>query len=76
MRSISHSATPSSYLQTTKFANIKVSNRKNEEIVIINKGKDGSGFDVCRQCGAAQLCDGKSLKENGVVGLTCSHARW
>ena len=76
-----YSATPSSDLQATNFANIKVSNRKNEEIVIINKGKDGDGFDVCRQCGAAQLHDGKSLKENGVgapffVGgrqANCSH---
>ena len=63
MRSITHSATPPSDLQTTKFANIKVSNRKNEEIVIISKGKDGGGFGVCRQCGAAKLHDGKPLKE-------------
>lgn len=61
-----YSATPSGDLKRTKFVNIKVSNRKNEEITILNKGKGGDGFDVCRQCGAAQLHNGKSLKENGV----------
>lgn len=77
-----YSATPSaSELKETIFKNIKISNRKNEEIVIVNKGQDSAGFDVCKQCGAAQLHDGKTLNDNGIKApytfkgetVSCSH---
>lgn len=76
-----YSATPSNDLTETKYANLKVCNRKNEEIIILNKGIDSQGFDVCRHCGAAQLHGEKSLRENNVGApftskgqrVTCSH---
>ena len=61
-----YSATPGSDLKNTKYANLKISNRRNEEILILNKGNEDSGFDVCRLCGAAQLHGDKTLKENNV----------
>ena len=61
-----YSATPSNDLKDTKYANLKVCNRKNEEIIILNKGCDSTGFDVCKSCGAAQLHNGKSLRENNI----------
>ena len=76
-----YSATPSSDLKETKYSNLKICNRKNEEIIILNKGIDGQGFDVCRHCGAAQLRGDKSLRENNVGApftnkgqrVLCSH---
>ena len=76
-----YSATPSSDLKETKYSNLKICNRKNEEIIILNKGIDGQGFDVCRHCGAAQLHGNKSLRENNVGApftnkgqrVLCSH---
>lgn len=61
-----YSATPSSDLRKTKYLNLNIANRKNEEIIILNKGIDGNGFDVCRACGAAQPHNDKSLKENNI----------
>lgn len=76
-----YSATPSNDLTTTKYKNLKISNRKNEEILILNKGNNSEGFDICRYCGAAQPHSDKSLKENGInapftnVGnrISCNH---
>ena len=76
-----YSATPSSDLKETKYSNLKICNRKNEEIIVLNKGNEGQGFDVCRQCGAAQLHGEKSLRENNVgapftvkgTRVSCSH---
>lgn len=61
-----YSATPSEDLKQTKYENISISNRKNEEIIILNKGVEGKGFDVCKHCGAAQPSGDKTLKENGI----------
>ncbi len=61
-----YSATPSNDLTNTKYKNISFANRKNEEIIILNKGKENKGFDVCRDCGAAQPSGDKTLKENGI----------
>lgn len=76
-----YSATPSEDLVETKYINLKISNRKNEEIIILNKGINGNGFDVCRDCGAAQPSGDKTLKENGIGApftikgkkVTCNH---
>lgn len=76
-----YSATPSNDLTVTKYENLKVCNRKNEEIIILNKGIDSQGFDVCKDCGAAQLHGDKSLRENNVGApftnkgqrVSCSH---
>ena len=76
-----YSATPSSDLKETKYSNLKICNRKNEEIIILNKGIEGQGFDVCRHCGAAQLHGDKTLRENNVGApftnkgqrVLCSH---
>lgn len=76
-----YSATPSEDLKHTKYAKLSVCNRKNEEIIILNKGVDGKGFDVCRHCGAAQPSGNKTLKENGIGApftmkgnrVTCNH---
>lgn len=76
-----YSATPSEDLRPTKFKILSISNRKNEEIIILNKGVDGKGFDVCRECGAAQPSGNKTLKENGIGApftnkgnrVNCSH---
>lgn len=61
-----YSATPSEDLKHTKYEKLSISNRKSEEIIILNKGIDGKGFDVCRYCGAAQPSGNKTLKENGI----------
>ncbi len=61
-----YSATPSDDLRKTIYPNLSISNRKNEEIIILNKGIEGKGFDVCRYCGAAQPSGNKSLRENGI----------
>ena len=61
-----YSATPSNDLTSTKYKNLKVCNRKNEEILILNKGNNSEGFDICRHCGAAQPHSDKSLRENGI----------
>ena len=76
-----YSATPSEDLRPTIFERLSISNRKNEEIIILNKGVDGKGFDVCRDCGAAQPTGNKTLKENGIGApftnkgnrVNCSH---
>jgi len=76
-----YSATPSKDLKDTAYINLKICNRINEQIIILNKGIDSQGFDVCKSCGAAQLHNGKSLKENGIGapytikgrGITCGH---
>lgn len=76
-----YSSIPSNDLICTKYKNIKIANRYNEEIIVLNKGSEEKGFDVCRLCGAAQPHGNKTLKENG-VGMpftingeryTCSH---
>lgn len=77
-----YSATPSNDLKQTKFANIKIANRKNEEIIILNKGVKNRGFDICKECGAAKIHDDKSLKESGYKApftvrgkeISCSHS--
>ncbi len=61
-----YSATPSEDLKPTKYKNLSISNRKNEEIIILNKGKNGEGFDVCRDCGAAQPHSEQTLRQNGI----------
>ena len=61
-----YSATPSEDLVETKYNNLMIANRKNEEIIILNKGIGGKGFDICRDCGAAQISQSKSLKDNGI----------
>lgn len=61
-----YSATPSDDLIQTKYPNLSFANRSGEERIIINKGDKGNGFDVCKDCGAAHVHNGKSLKENGV----------
>ncbi|CCV65553.1 Putative DEAD/DEAH box helicase [Paracholeplasma brassicae] len=61
-----YSATPSGDLRRTNYSKLSVSNRKNEEIIIMNKGIEENGFDVCRDCGAAQPRGTKTLKENGI----------
>lgn len=61
-----YSATPSNDLTNTKYINLKICNRKNEEILILNKGNNSEGFDICRYCGAAQPHSDKSLRENGI----------
>ncbi len=76
-----YSATPSKDLKSTKYKALKTCNRKNEEIIIMNKGIESQGFDVCRLCGAAQLHGDKSLRENNVGApftnkgqrVTCLH---
>lgn len=76
-----YSATPSTDLTKTKYDNLKICNRKDEEIIILNKGNSSKGFDVCRLCGAAQPHGDKTLKENGIgapftskgARVSCSH---
>ncbi len=76
-----YSATPSEDLKVTKYKNLFISNRKNEEIIILNKGKNDEGFDVCRDCGAAQPHSQYTLKDNGIGApftnygkpVNCSH---
>ncbi|HMM00024.1 MAG TPA: DEAD/DEAH box helicase [Bacilli bacterium] len=76
-----YSATPSIDLKETKYPNLRICNRTNEEVIILNKGNYSEGFDICRDCGAAQPHNDKSLKENGIGApftykgsrVTCSH---
>lgn len=76
-----YSATPDTDLVKTDYENLSISNRKDAEIIILNKGIEGNGFDVCRCCGAAQPHNGKTLKENGIRApftrgkrVDCSHS--
>ena len=49
-----YSATPDrNDLQKTKFLNVSVATRSNQELIILNKGIKGAGFKVCKDCGAA-----------------------
>lgn len=59
-----YSATPSGDLSTTKYKNIKIANAEDQEIIVLNKGHDDEGFDVCTKCGAAQPHSDKTLREN------------
>lgn len=52
-----YSAPPKDDMQTTKFAKLKIANRYDEVITIINKGPECRGFTVCRKCGAAVAGD-------------------
>ena len=78
-----YSATPNNDLKSTKYKNIMIANRKNEEIIILNKGQNSNGFDVCCLCGAAQIHDGKTLRDNGIGApftlkgnrVSCNHRR-
>lgn len=67
-----YSATPNNDLARTKFKNIKIANRKDEEIIILNKGKNSEGFDVCKKCGAAQIHSKDTLENNGYNRLYTS----
>ena len=49
-----YSATPDrNDLQKTKFLNVSVATRSNQELIILNKGIKGAGFKVCKDCGAS-----------------------
>lgn len=48
-----YSAPPKDDMQNTKFSKLKIANRYDEVITIINKGPESCGFTVCRKCGAA-----------------------
>lgn len=48
-----YSAPPKDDMLVTKYKNIKIANRYDEEITIINKGHGSKGFSVCTKCGAA-----------------------
>lgn len=48
-----YSAPPQNDLMSTKYSKIKIANRYDEEITIINKGPETRGFSVCEKCGAA-----------------------
>lgn len=40
-------------MKGTPYANLKLANRYDQRITIINKGPDNDNFSVCRECGAA-----------------------
>lgn len=48
-----YSAPPKDDMEQTKFSKLKIANRYDENITIINKGPFGAGFTVCTKCGAA-----------------------
>lgn len=48
------------------YKNIRISSRKNQRIIMMNKGKSNKGFVVCNDCGAAVAGDNEdALKEIG-----------
>lgn len=49
----SYSATPNEDMKDTKFAHIRYSNRKDCDLIVVNRGPENEGFDVCTKCGAA-----------------------
>lgn len=49
-----YSATPSREdMQETGFVNIKKAKRADQPLIVLNKGPNGKGFNVCKDCGAA-----------------------
>ena len=48
-----YSASPKDDMEQSKFPKLKIANRYDENITIINKGPFGAGFNVCTKCGAA-----------------------
>lgn len=48
-----YSAPPKDDMQITKYVNLKIANRYDENITIINKGPNNEGFTICKKCGAA-----------------------
>ena len=40
-------------MKDTKFAHIRYSNRKDCDLIVVNRGPENEGFDVCTKCGAA-----------------------
>lgn len=62
-----YSATPSGSLNSTQYSNIKVADADGQEIIVLNEGHDGEGFDICTKCGAARPHnDLKTLKEENI----------
>jgi len=40
-------------LKKTPYQNIRIANRSDQAIIVLNKGPGGKGFQVCQDCGAA-----------------------
>lgn len=72
-----YSAPPKDDLVQTKFNKLKIANRYDELITIINKGPNSEGFTVCKKCGAA--CTGadgftnSKIKSPYKMHKTCRH---
>lgn len=54
----SYAATPNDQMKSVSgFSHIKVAKRADQQLLIINKGVNESGFVICRNCGAAVASD-------------------
>lgn len=69
-------------MKATGYQNIKMANRYNEVITIINKGPESKGFSVCRNCGAAIPTNEEGFDASPTVhtpynnGGKCNHAEY
>jgi len=72
-----YSAPPKDDMVKTVFRNLKMANRYDEVITIINKGPDSDGFTVCRKCGAAvagsEGFHGTRIRSPYKMYKTCKH---
>ena len=61
----SYAATPNDQMKAvSSFSHVKVAKRADQQLLIINKGVNESGFVICRNCGAAVSSDDlQSLKD-------------
>lgn len=74
-----YSAPPKDDLKQTKFLKLKIANRYDENITIINKGPFGAGFTVCTKCGAAiagtDELSSKKIKSPYKMYGVCKHEK-
>lgn len=49
----SYSATPNEDMLDTEYAHIRYSNRRDCDLIVVNRGPENKGFDICKKCGAA-----------------------
>ena len=54
----SYAATPSDQMNiVAPFNHVKMAKRADQQLLIINKGVNGDGFIICKDCGAAVSSD-------------------
>jgi len=59
-----YSATSNNDMKSTIFKNIRQATRPDQTLIILNKGPNGDGFNVCKDCGTAVVAS-EDIKSTG-----------